>query len=106
MQKVRGDAGFVGLRVDARTTVVEVMPVEQHPRKRGGEPLRDRHSIASRTFRLDGPEHRATRAQHIHRVRVAQHELECLPERSRQPTPRREPLLEGIELRARRQLSI
>jgi hypothetical protein len=101
VQEVPADGVVVGLHLDAPAVVRVVVPVQQHGAEAGHQSVAD---VARRghghavLFRLQGAEHGAAGAQHVHRVRRRRQLFQRRLERRRQPAQGLELFLVGGEL--------
>jgi hypothetical protein len=101
VQEVRGDRVVIGLGFDAPAVVRPVIPVEQHRREAGDQPvgnLARRAGIVVLRFRQDRAERRTAAAQDIHRMRRGRQVLEHRPQHHRQTAQRLQLLLVLVEL--------
>ncbi len=108
VQEMRGDVRVVGLRLDALAVFRELIPIQQHRRERREQPVarRERARAVNGAFRFQAAQHRATRAQHVHRVRVGGQQFQRRLERVRQPAHPGEERAIFRQLRAGRQLAV
>ncbi|MCY1445564.1 hypothetical protein D9M71_620840 [compost metagenome] len=97
-EEVAAQVGFAGDAVDAYALVAEAVPVAHDGRESGEQTVGDVTLLVEAVLRLQGAEHRATGAHHVHRVGVGgdalEHFLECL----RQVTQALQALQVGIQL--------
>ena len=103
-----GDVGVVGLRLDALAVLGEVVPVEQHRRERGDEPVarRDGALAGQAGFRLQAAQDGAAGAQHVHGVRLGGEQFEGGLELVGQPAQFREQRAIFGQLRAGGQVAV
>jgi len=69
---------------------MELMPVEQHGRKEGEQPVGNLVLVSARSFGFEAAKRGASRAQNIHRVCVRGQLLQNGFQRARQSTERHE----------------
>ena len=109
VQEVRRDRIVVGLAIDPPPVAGEVPPVQQHRAEARHQPVGDvarfRRGVAV-ALGQHRAEHRTTRAQHVHRMRVGRHQFQGLGNDHRQPAQALELGPVHRQLRCRRQRAV
>ena len=98
VQEMARDAVVVGGGLDALAVGVKPVPVQQHGRKGGEQPVGGVALPREVRLRFQVAQHRATRAQDIHGMSVGRYELQCLFEHAWQSAQRLEPVAVGGQL--------
>ena len=98
VQEVARDAVVVRGGLDTLPIGVKPVPVQQHGREGGEQPVGGVALLREVRLRFQVAEHRAARAQHVHGMGVGGDGLQCLLEYARQRAQRLEPLPVGGQL--------
>ena len=76
VQEMAGDAVVIRLGVDALAFGLVTVPVQQHRRQAGEQPVRDVLLVGEVALGLDVAKERDAGTQHVHRMRVRRHHLQ------------------------------
>ena len=105
-QKMGSHGRVIGFGFNPFALAVELVPVQQHRRKSSEQAISHLMLVPPRSLRLQAAERGSSRAQHVHRVRVARHLFQGGFQRRRQAAQRHEFLAVAFQFRSIGQMPV